>query len=145
MLTLDIAGDKRIIGKLDQAIKRIDNPKELLGKTGDLLIREFEDNFPKEGMNLNEKWKPLKPSTIAQRLRLGYPAYPILVRSGKLMQGFKKQVQKFQVRVHNPVSYFKYHQAGGKHLPQRRMILAPEWLKQEVVAVFADFTRKIFM
>jgi phage gpG-like protein len=144
MLLIEIQGDKRVLGILDKAEKRIDNPKATLNEIGDFIVSEFEANFPSEGRRLQEPWKKLKKETIKERIRLGFGASPILVRTGKLMRGFRKEVQKFLVRVKNPIDYFKYHQLGGGHLPQRRMILAPERFKQEIVAIINKHFVNVF-
>lgn len=144
MLLVDIQGDKRVLGLLDKVQKKLDNPRAALTEVGGLLVSEFQQNFPAEGRRLNEPWKALQRATIRERIRLGYGAGPILVRTGKLMRGFRKEVNRFFVRVSNPVEYFKYHQLGGGYLPQRRMILAPEKLKQEIVAVLAKHYKTIF-
>lgn len=142
-LSIDINGDKRVLQTFEAMEKKLASPTKELKAVGDYAITEFSENFPAEGKRLNEPWKALAESTIRQRARLGYGAHPILVRTGKLMKGFRKDVQKFMVRVYNPVEYFKYHQAGGGHLPQRRMIIATEKIKQEIVSIFAEFLRNL--
>lgn len=144
MILIDIQGDQRIIGILDQAQKRIENPKAALEEVGGMVVSEFEANFPSEGKRLNEPWAKLKQATIKERIRQGYGASPMLVRTGKLMRGFKKEVQTLYVRIYNTIDYFKYHQRGDGNLPQRRMILSPEKLKQEIVAVIAKYVKTVF-
>ncbi len=138
-LTISIDGDVRLIRKLEDAIEKIGSPEPALSEVGDVLKTEFYDNFPTEGRRLNEQWKALAASTLKQKIAMGYGGQPILVRTGTLQSAFAKELSKYSVRVHNPTHYFKYHQLGGGSLPQRRMILFPERLKQEVVAVFTEF------
>ena len=142
-ISIEINGDKRIIEMFGQFEKKMANPAKELKKVGDFAITEFSENFPMEGRRLDEPWKKLAASTIRQRAKLGYGPHPILVRTKTLMKGFRKDVQKMLVRVYNPVEYFKYHQRGGGNLPQRRMIIATEKIKQEIVSIFADFLRNI--
>lgn len=141
-LSLTIDGDTRIINKLEKTKETLQRLEPSFTETGNLLIREFTDNFGEEGLRIGTRWKDLALSTQVQRARLGYgAAHPILQRTGNLMRGFRKEVQRFSVRVHNPVEYFRYHQLGGGRLPQRKMISFPERVKQEVVAVFAKLVR----
>lgn len=139
MLAIEIDGDVRVIHRFEEAVKKVGSPITVLSDIGDVMITEFTENFPEEGRRLNEEWAELAESTKLEKARLGYGGMPILVRTGNLMTGFRKEADKFRVRVDNPVEYFKYHQLGGGNLPQRRMILFPERLKQEVVAVFTKF------
>lgn len=140
-LILNIDGDTRIIRNFDEAIRRIGSPEILLDETGEKLMQEYVDNFAEEGKRLEPKeWQELAEFTKDERERLGYGReHPILERTGKLRDGFRKQVSKFSVRVFNPVDYFKYHQTGTPKMPQRRMISFPERLKQEVIAGFTKF------
>jgi phage gpG-like protein len=144
LTSITIDGDTRVIRRLDEALKRVGSAQKPLSEIGDVLIREFKDNFPAEGRRLNEPWQELALSTRLQKARMGYGGEPILVRTGKLMRGFLKQSTDFYVRVYNNVPYFKYHQQGGPNLPKRRMILASERLKQEVMAVFTKFIHEAF-
>lgn len=144
MIYLSMGGDERVLGMFERAEAKLRNPGEVLKKIGNVVVTELKTNFPQEGKRLNEPWKALKASTIKERIRLGFGAGPILVRTGTLMGGFQQEVQRFQVRIFNPVEYFKYHQRGGGFLPQRRMIVTPEWLKQEAVATVNAFLKGIF-
>lgn len=143
MLTLEIDGSKRVFDILDKVEKQILDLNTPLEEIGTVMIDEFEQNFTEEGKRLQEPWQKLKDSTIKERIRLGYGAGPILVRTGQLMKGFRKEVGKYFVRVYNPVKYFQYHQTGTAHLPKRRMILAPERLKQEIVAVITKYIHNL--
>lgn len=141
-MQISISGDERVV-KLSSGLREFFvNPKPALKKSGNFLVEEFDKQFQSEGSRLGRKWTPLAASTIAQRARLGFGSGPILQRTGKLRRGFEQDLKRYSVRVHNPVDYFKYHQTGGRHLPKRRMIAAPEKLKQEVVAIVIAELRK---
>lgn len=141
-IVVTIDGDQRVIQRFDEAVKKIGSPREVLEDVGTVMVDEYTDNFPAEGARLDKRWAELAESTKRQRVRLGYGIGPILQRTGTLMNGFQKELSKFAVRVHNPVKYFQYHQLGGSNLPQRKMIVFPEKLKQEVVAKFNEFIHK---
>lgn len=138
-MTITIDGDVRVIHRLEEAVKKMGSAKSALSEIGDVLLEEFDQNFDEQGGRLNEAWSELAESTKIQKALMGYGSQPILVRTGKLRAGFRKEATKYKVRVHNPVSYFKYHQLGTDKMPKRRMILFPERLKQEVMAVFTKF------
>lgn len=147
MLIVTIDGDKRIIQGFEEAVRRIGSPRPAFERIGTVLVGEFKKNFPAEGARLNEPWKELAASTLREKRRLGFGSQPILVRTGKLRRGFRKQINNTRLRVSNPVPYFKYHQLGSPQtrLPRRRMILFPERLKQEVIAVFTEFITDSFL
>jgi hypothetical protein len=79
------------------------------------------------------RWQRLRPSTIRDRMRRGFPgARPILVRTGALYGGARAAVAgSFKMRgvrwnVGNiDVPYAKYHQSGGGKLPKRAFFNNP--------------------
>lgn len=144
MITINIDGDLRLIRGFEKAVRKIGSPKPVLDNIGTVLQDEFVKNITSEGERLNAKWSKLKKATLKQKIRMGYAGLPTMVRSGKLIQSFRKDVTRFNVRVHNPVKYFKYHQRGDKPQIRRRMILFPERLKQEVIAQFTKFINEAF-
>lgn len=139
--TIDVNGSKAVMARLDRTIKAVGSPKKALTETGEFLIQEFKDNFPSEGSRLGSPWKKLKADTIREKQRLGYGSAGILVRTGKMMNAFEKEVSSFMVRVSNPTKYFKYHQLGTEFLPQRKMIVASEKLKGKIYEIFNLFIR----
>jgi len=143
MITLEISGTRRAFDLINNIQKGVADFSKPLAEVGDVMISEFEQNFDSSGRRLGEPWKKLQASTIKERIRLGYGAGPILVRTGKLMRGFKQEVTKYFVRVSNPVEYFVYHQLGMGYNPQRRMILAPEKLHQQIVEVINKFIKTL--
>ena len=132
---ITINGDVRIAKIVSKTRFFLQNPKKAFNQIGDMLVDEYEQNFPTEGARLGKKWKKLTAGSLAQKARLGYGGQPILVRTGKMMSNFKKEVKRLSVRVHNPTSYYQYHQLGTPNMPQRKMISAPERVKQEVVEI----------
>ena len=135
-LQLNLMGDKRVIQKIDRLKRKLRGLRPEMREAGEVLTEEYEKNFPAEGSRLGSKWQALRQGTIEQKAKLGYGAQPILVRTGAMMRNFRKQVRNYSVRVYNPTPYFKYHQRGDSPQPQRKMIVLPERLKQEVIAVF---------
>lgn len=93
--------------------------------------RSIQRNFEAEGRP--EKWAPLKAATIRERIRLGYGAGPILVRTGALKRGFRADWGPRSYRVSNLKFYFPFHQQGAPraNIPARPMLtLLPQDLAQ---------------
>jgi len=134
--SIDINGDTRIAGIMNELGDVISNPKESLKEIEGLIIKEVGKQFETEGARLGLKWKKLATATVIAKARAGYGEKGILERTGRLKKGFKSKLSTFQVRVYNPISYYQYHQLGGGYLPQRAMLLTPEVLKQEIVSIF---------
>lgn len=128
--------------KFEEVINAIGSPKEALEETGDYLVSEFKENFPAEGARLGSKWKALSAATLREKQRLGYGGQPILVRTGKMMNDFQKDVSTWAVRVFNPTSYFQYHQLGTPHLPQRKMIKRTDNLAGGIFEIINQFIRR---
>jgi phage gpG-like protein len=85
--------------------------------------RSIMRNFAAEGRP--NRWTPLKPATIKDRLRQGYSSGPILQRSGRLMRNFQFSWRSQSYSVRNPLPYFNVHQFGApsKNIPARPMLV----------------------
>jgi phage gpG-like protein len=134
--TIEIDGDQRIVQKLGSLNTLVKDPQQQLTETGDLLIQEFEDNFPVEGKRLESPWQELTAETIAQKIRMGYGSKGILERTGALKKAFTKSVSKLKVTVTNTATYYKYHQLGTKYIPERTIIKSTERIKQDIIEIF---------
>ncbi len=141
MIQVTIDGVARLIQGFEEAAAKVGTTTPVLENAGALLVKNFRANFPEEGRRLEDHtWQPLTAATIADRLRKGYPAGPILTRTGDLKLGFTYDLKPdVSVRVYNDVDYFAYHQLGMGHNPERRMIVFPQWLQQDVIALFTKF------
>lgn len=97
--------------------------------------RAIARNFAAEGRP--KHWPALQPATIDDRIRSGYGAGPILVRSGAMKRGFKFTWGPRAYQVTNTQAYFWYHQEGAPNanIPARPMIVL---LPQDQ----AQFTRR---
>lgn len=80
----DNAADTRSMSRLFTGLgATLDNMADVLRTEGaDAIRKAFGDNFNRQGAR--GPWPALAPSTIAQRIRLGYGAGPILQRTGAL-------------------------------------------------------------
>ena len=92
-------------------------------KTEPMIIAAVRVNFDTQGQHT---WPPLKPRTIAEKKRLGYPSTP-LVRTGAL----RKQIRHPKVTYKNgnidvtiaQPEYWQYHQTGTARMPKRPPIM----------------------
>lgn len=108
------------------------------------LKKIFEkDVFDTRGGAIGEKWKPLKPKYLAQKIAEGYPA-DILIKTKKMKGGFRSIFKADYAQVWNEMEYFKYHQSKSprKKLPRRVMMKLGESQKQIVVKIFHTYWYK---
>lgn len=75
---------------LKRKIKNIHGDMTHVGpKIGNIIARHARRNFATKGAHFGEPWKPLKASTIKQKLKGGFTRQP-LVRTGDLKAGLTK-------------------------------------------------------
>jgi len=108
-LHLDDAGFRALLARarsldLTGAMKQV----------GEVLLNRVAESFRSESSPEGRKWKPLKASTIAERLRLGYGPGPILRREGWLAEHFSYRASRDRVLVGTAVPYAAIHQFGGR-------------------------------
>lgn len=139
---VNINGDERLATKLAEIGRAIKNPQKALREVGDFTLSEVSKQFKTEGNQLSTGWKRLDKNSRIQKAKMGFGSKSILERTGKLRKSFSAKVQRFKVTIASKgVKYYKYHQQGGKKLPQRVMLATPEKYKQEVVAILLNFIR----
>lgn len=85
--------------------------------------RSIQRNFAAEGRPT--RWAPLKDVTIADRLRQGYGAGPILQRTGSMARSFYPKSGRHEYRIRNSRYYYLYHQFGAPraNIPARPMLV----------------------
>lgn len=110
-----------------------------LTKSAEMFLERIRTNFESQGA-LFGGWAPLRPSTIREKIRLGYPL-DILVRTGLLKNNFQYQVNRDYAIVFNPTEYFGYHQsrAPRKKLPRRVMMTLMEAVKGDIIQIFRKY------
>ena len=134
MLSFQVTGAQALQAKFRSIEIRGRDLSEVWPQIADVIGLDMATQFEMEG---DPKWKPLAPRTIAQRLRLGFGAGPILYRTGSLREAWSTETG--QTREITPtslyigpekVSYAKYHQS---RLPRTRIPRRPLRLRQSVV------------
>ena len=76
--------DRRIREALTRLQDRIDDLEPAMREIAGHLKDSVDESFASQAAPDGTAWQPLAESTIAQRLRTGYRAGPILERSGDL-------------------------------------------------------------
>jgi hypothetical protein len=86
-------------------------------------------HFRNRGNRWKTPWKPLAPETVAEKLKLGYPA-DILVRTGHLRTSLTvrplgiERLRPHDMEAGTGVRYAHFHQDGTKHMPARPLVNA---------------------
>lgn len=121
------------------------NPRDALREVGKAVVSYNRKNMLDEGKSLNKtRWKALSPATVAQKVAKGYGNKRILERNGYLRgQHTILKESRNSVTVGNKASFYKYHQLGGKNLPQRRMVGINESINKLVLEIFVKHLKKI--
>lgn len=134
-ITFEVSGQESIQRKLATFGAKIENLSEAWDEVGTALLLDFMENFHEEGGVFGKgawaQWQPLRPSTVLDRRRLGYPGeHPILVREGDLLasvtiRGAANNV--FQVGPNSLVlgttdRTARWHQFGTRRMPARRIV-----------------------
>ena len=117
-------------------------------KVGRYISREVAKQFRTRGVNFGTPWKPLAPSTVAEKRRLGFPRAP-LVRSGRLKREFTGRpldIERYQGNraffgSNNPVALWQHkgtRRNGRRHIPPRTIIKTTPKMRREIKKMFED-------
>lgn len=90
MIRLVATAESRNATELMGILRRMREPDaEVSEGLGERIREGFAESFAGERAGTGKAWNPLAPSTVRERLRLGYGgAHPILVRSGAYRESF---------------------------------------------------------
>ena len=137
VLTFEVEGELQLARRLLGVRNDLKDWTAQFVQTGNLLTKTFKETFNVQGKNIGESWTPLKPSTIAEKARLGFPLDP-LIRTGKMSNSFVSKPTRFEVVISNPTPYFIYHQSRQpRHkLPRRVMMKLDERRREMIVKIF---------
>lgn len=148
-ITLDKTKVEMRLSKLAEKLRDLSQP---FNQVGDDLIDYFGNKvFESQGVeSTGANWRKLAPATLYMRAHhRGYYAQPaeredrILVWTGRLHRGFTKKAERAQLTISNDVEYFKYHQLGGGHLPQRKMLAINKIVLTIVKTRIEEYTQQI--
>lgn len=90
MIRLVATAESRNASELGDILRRMRQPDaEVSEGLGEAVRQGFAENFAGERAGTGKAWNPLAPSTVRERLRLGFPGeHPILVRTGQYRESF---------------------------------------------------------
>ncbi len=144
-LTWSIEGETQLVRRLQKIGDNVKNAQPAFKEASDNLKQIFaNDVFNTQGAVIGEHWNPLSPRYLAQKVKAGYPAEP-LVRTGAMKNAFQTIVKADSATVWNAIAYFKYHQSNKpRHvLPRRVMMKLGNEQKEMVVKVFHTYLYKL--
>lgn len=149
-----ISGGRKLLDNLEKykGIDKIVYKWMASGEPTAIMQTSFDKNFRAEG---RPRWKPLANATIKSRIKSGFPASPILSRTGKLRDAVVSMKGEISQRG-NMVSIefgekqildgeqkrkYKIHQKGTKRIPSRQMVK----FNEEDFGIIADsLAKKIY-
>jgi hypothetical protein len=143
-LSWSIEGEEQLVRNLRGIGKEVKDWTGAFREAADKLKNIFSnDVFRTEGGAIGEKWAPLKPQYLAQKVKAGFPA-DTLIKRGVMKAAFDNDVKKDQATIYNTAPYFKYHQSKDPRskLPRRIMMKLGNPQKEIVVKIFHTYWYK---
>ena len=136
------------VKNLDGIAKRSMDLRPAHLKAGEYWRGSVARNFEAQGRP--SPWAKLKPETIKDRLRKGYSAGPILVRSkllknsltqaGALGSLFKATPKTLQYG--SSIKYFKVHQDGTSKIPKRVMVIIQKQDRAQISRIYNRYVKE---
>lgn len=131
-MQLEIIADGEPLAGLQRFIDRLARPGNAeRRKISDAIRQAYQANFSAEG-SAEGPWRPLRPFTIAERRRKGFPgAHPILVQTGRMRDSFVRagapgHVDRFtaglegwSLEVGSASELARKHEFGDEGVPRR--------------------------
>jgi len=142
-LSISLEGEKKLSRVLLGLTTKMKDFRKPLRNASNLILKDIKINFETEG-GLVGGWAPLKPSTIAGRIREGFNAGPILQRTGRYKQSFDSIVSPNKAIIGSfGVDYHKYHQSKRPRtrLPRRQTLFLRDATKKEIVRGFQKYVK----
>ena len=115
-----------------------------------MQLREIDEAFKVSGKNITgERWKPLRPNTVKQKIRSGFLTN-ILVRTKKMRRSFRDiKLNKNTLQITSVgVPYFKDHQLGRTGstfkpgVPRRQILGHSEKMIKDALKITSDYIIK---
>ena len=146
-ITVTITGDKDLHAKLKRLGSKLDDYSGAMKDIGRSLASYYAgEAFASQGGVYGEVWAPLSPSYAIAKAKK-YPGRGLLVRTGKMQQGFTATTNSHSALITNKVSYYKYHQSPEEprtRIPRRKMAgVNEEVIKRVTTIIQEDVADKI--
>ena len=132
--------------RLTKMSLRATNFKPVFWWTFRELEKAHEENFRTQGAASGFPWKPLDPQYAAWKIE-NYGYKGILVREGNLQdsltmnsgRGAIRDVGRRSAEFGTRVEYAKFHQAGTRHMQQRKPLFVPRLMAEKIGNVTAEY------
>jgi phage gpG-like protein len=145
-------GGDKFKAELRRKKQRVQKPELAWRKVGRHIAKEIRKQFTSRGANFGTPWKPLAPSTIREKRRLGYPLAP-LIRTGEMrreMTGNPMNVEFYEGRIATfgtngmkaEWQHFGTDKNGKVHIPARPILKATPKLRREVKDIMDEWVKK---
>lgn len=135
-LEFDARGWEAARRRLMEMKLRADNLIPAWDELLDWWAAENRKHFATRGQRWHTPWAPLADATLAEKRRLGFPP-DTLVRTGRMRShltgrplGFERTSQS-SVTAGTRLERAIFHQRGTKHMPQRRLVNAPQVTREQ--------------
>lgn len=146
-IIVSITGGKEIEAKLKKLGSSIYQMREGFAILGQEISRYYTDQvFNSQGQVLGQTWARLKPATMRAKDRAGYRRYETvpLIRTGLMRNSFTFEAGTSSLKIGNLQDYFKYHQFGTEHIPQRKMMGINNSIRNTIANVIKrEVTKKL--
>lgn len=110
-ISIIVTGSKETRRKLEKLGDGILNMPGAMKDIGERLTRYYSTvGFLSQGGVYQKRWAPLSLNYARRKARM-YPGRPPLVKTGKMISGFRYDHGPQQVRIYNRMPHFKYHQS----------------------------------
>lgn len=137
-IVVTISGDKKQIERLQkmgQSFLKFRPEMEKIGK----MVADYAqgEGTTSQGGVFDARWPRLSPRYAAWKAK-HYPGRPPLVRSTNMSRKYKYKADETSVTITNGADYFKFHQTGTTHMPQRLTLAVNAIQKRMMVAIIND-------
>lgn len=153
-VTIQFEGQAALIGKFATWGRAIGDLTPAWEKVGYRLQDDWREQFMTEGnwlgAGIAPPWLPLRPATVADRLRKGFGAGPILRRTGMLAASATVrgaawnvfEVGPDHVTVGTQAPYAGFHQRGTRKMPPRKFIGLKWTTRSDVLSILDAYVRQ---
>lgn len=139
---ITIEGVDETVDSLERMQKALVDLRDVLQPVGDFLLNFYKNAvFETEGQIIGESWQKLSPEYRSRKSEK-FPGRGILEASGTLREAFDVQTTDSFIRIFNPTPYAKWHQFGGRKMPQRVMLKLDKTRADEVSSLVSKGIRK---
>ena len=143
-ITIEVDGITKAIAALTKVGRGIKDHRDFLeDAVVPELRKEFSRVFTTRGYG---RWRALKPSTVRQKSRQGYPTDP-LQRTGYYKRASEKltgmRIRRNVLEIRSPVPYARYHEYGTGKIPERQVFTAvAQKIRPELPRLYRNFAQR---